>query len=113
MILITIMIGYSAMAVAEAQPTANAGWQTTMQSIIGALDYVAIDYPEAVQAGTVVNAFEYAEQREFIATVNELMMSLPSRPERQALLSQTPDQIQCKYIANQDMHSFEQDLAII
>ncbi len=88
MIIIYIMFGCSILAIAEAQPTANPGRQTTIQSIIGALDYVAIDYPGAVQAGTVVNAVEYSEQREFLATVNELLMSLPSRPERQTLLAQ-------------------------
>lgn len=46
------------------------------------------DYPEAVQAGTVINTAEYAEQREFLATVNELLLSLPQRPVQQALLAQ-------------------------
>ncbi len=88
MILITIMLVCSVVTIAEAQSTTNPGWQTTLQSIIGALDYVAIDYPGAVQAGAVVNAEEYSEQLEFLATVNELMMSLPSRPQRQSLLAQ-------------------------
>lgn len=88
MILITILFGYSVMAVAETQPTAKSDWKTNVQSIIGALDYVAIDYPEAVQAGAVVNAIEYAEQREFLARVKELLLSLPPRPERRSLLSQ-------------------------
>ncbi len=86
MILI-IMLACSATAAAGAQATTNTDWQTTVQSIIGALDYVAIDYPEAVQAGQVVNEFEYAEQREFLQTVNELLALLPARPEQQALLA--------------------------
>lgn len=88
MILITAILAYCLVGVTEAQSNSNADWQTNAQAIIGALDYVAIDYPEAVKAGAVVNALEYDEQREFLATVNQLLMSLPSRPEQQALLSQ-------------------------
>jgi high-affinity iron transporter len=88
MILIIVVIFSGAFAVADSPPTANSDPQTSAQSIIGALDYVAIDYPEAVQAGAVINTAEYAEQREFLATVNELLLSLPPQPERQALLSQ-------------------------
>ncbi len=91
MILILITIVYGVVAVAESPPAAKSDWQTSAQLIIGALDYVAIDYPEAVQAGTVINTAEYAEQREFLATVNELLLSLPSRAARQSLLSQAQE----------------------
>tara|TARA_R110002096_G_scaffold195693_2_gene378368 strand:- start:7229 stop:9151 length:1923 start_codon:yes stop_codon:yes gene_type:complete len=87
-ILIAILVGFSAIAGAQSQPPTPPEWQTSAQSIVAALDYVAIDYPEAVQAGAVVNAVEYAEQREFLTTVNELLFTLPPKTERQDLLSQ-------------------------
>lgn len=87
-ILITIAIGYSFGVSAAAQSTTDSAWQQNAQSIIGALDYVAIDYPEAVQAGAVINAVEYAEQGEFLTTVNVLLLSLPPRPEKKVLLEQ-------------------------
>jgi len=91
MILIFFMFGYSAWAVADEQPSSESGWQTSAQSIIGALDYVAIDYPEAVQAGKVINTAEYAEQNEFLETVTQLLGTLPPLPERQALLAQAQE----------------------
>ena len=87
MILIVVMFGYSLAALADAQPSENPDWQTTAQSIIGSLDYVAIDYPAAVQDGTVVNDVEYAEQREFLVMVSDLLAQMPPRPERAALIS--------------------------
>lgn len=88
MILIVVIFGCGIAALAEAQPSDNADWQTTAQSIIGSLDYVAIDYPQAVRDGAVINDVEYAEQREFLVMVNDLLTSLPPRPERESLISQ-------------------------
>lgn len=88
MILICVIFGFSVLAVADEQLGPESDWQTSAQSIIGALDYVAIDYPEAVQAGKVINAAEYAEQHEFLKTVIQLLGTLPPRPERQAMLAQ-------------------------
>lgn len=39
-------------------------------------DYVAVDYPEAVSEGAVVNAAEYAEMREFAARIVDLSVEL-------------------------------------
>lgn len=88
MILIYVLLGFSVLAVADEQVSSESDWQTSAQSIIGALDYVAIDYPEAVQAGKVINTAEYAEQHEFLETVIQLLGTLPPRPERQAMLAQ-------------------------
>ena len=38
-------------------------------ALIQLLDYIAVDYPEAVQQGRVVNETEYAEMREFSANI--------------------------------------------
>ncbi len=40
-----------------------------VQSLIQLLDYVAVDYPAAVEQGKVVNAAEYEEMREFAAAI--------------------------------------------
>lgn len=58
------------------------------QAIVHMLDYIAVDYPECVQDGTVVNADEYAEQREFAVQTITLLDILPAVPEQPALLQQ-------------------------
>ena len=52
---------------------ADAGVQTTWRL----LDYVAVDYSEAVSDGRVVNQFEYNEMLEFSKSVAERIGSLP------------------------------------
>lgn len=49
------------------------------------LDYIAVDYAGAVSRGTVASASEYAEQKEFAATVAAKLAALPPKPEREAL----------------------------
>ncbi|HEU4812780.1 MAG TPA: FTR1 family protein [Xanthomonadaceae bacterium] len=48
-----------------------------VQTIWRLLDYVAVDYPEAVQGGAVVNQLEYDEMLEFSSTVRERLAQLP------------------------------------
>jgi high-affinity iron transporter len=48
------------------------------QTILHMLDYVAVDYPEAVDAGGVRNADEYKEMLEFTAQVTEGVKALPA-----------------------------------
>ena len=50
------------------------------------LDYIAVDYPEAVRDGRVVNAAEYQEMNEFSASVVERLAGLPAHPSRATLL---------------------------
>ena len=51
------------------------------------LDYIAVDYREAVTAGRVVNAAEYNEMVEFSRSVNQRLAALPETPARGALLA--------------------------
>ena len=60
---------------------ADAGVQTTWRL----LDYIAVDYPEAVADGRVVNDFEYKEMAEFSASVAERVAALPATPARAGL----------------------------
>ena len=49
------------------------------------LDYIAVDYPGAVQDGRIVSQLEYDEMREFSASVSERVTALPERPQRAGL----------------------------
>lgn len=52
------------------------------------LDYIAVDYAGAVSDGSVLSPSEYAEQKEFAATIAAKLAALPTKPEQQALLAQ-------------------------
>ena len=53
--------------------------------ILHMLDYVAVDYPESVKDGKVVDQGEYDEQLEFVTQARALLDQLPARPERAEL----------------------------
>ena len=73
----------AATCIAHANPQVQTIWRL--------LDYVAVDYPEAVHDGAVVNQFEYAEMQEFSATVRERLAQLPAHPATEQLASQALD----------------------
>jgi high-affinity iron transporter len=47
------------------------------QTVWRLLDYVAVDYPHAVQGGTVIATSEYAEMQDFAGTVQREISTLP------------------------------------
>jgi high-affinity iron transporter len=51
------------------------------------LDYIAVDYREAISGGRIVNQAEYDEMLEFSASVTRRMGALPPRAERDGLIS--------------------------
>ena len=51
------------------------------------LDYVAVDYSGAVSGGKIISASEYAEMREFAASIDERLKALPAKPQKAALLA--------------------------
>jgi high-affinity iron transporter len=61
----------------------NAAVQTTWRL----LDYIAVDYPGAVQNGEIVSQLEYDEMTEFSASVSERLAALPAHPQRAQLIS--------------------------
>lgn len=67
---------------------ANSQQQTTLQSLLHSLDYIAVDYPGAVIDGVVQDAGEYAEQTEFAAQMTVLLGRLPDTPQRRDIRSQ-------------------------
>lgn len=50
------------------------------------LDYIAVDYAEAVENGKVRNADEYAEMSEFATETRRLVQTLPANPAQATLL---------------------------
>ncbi len=62
---------------------------TRAQTILHVLDYVGVDYPEAVKDGKVVDESEFKEQVDFVSQALTMLGELPDRPERAALVAQT------------------------
>ena len=60
-------------------PSAQVAWRL--------LDYLAVDYPGAIQKGQVVSPSEYAEMKEFSLSVRERIAGLPSTPTKPALIA--------------------------
>ena len=63
------------------------------------LDYIAVDYPEAVQNGAIVNQAEYDEMLEFSATAAssiDAMPATPALPELQRSASELRQAVQAK-----------------
>lgn len=49
------------------------------------LDYIAVDYVDAVHAGEIIDEAEYVEMREFSMTVAKQLAALPATPQQPAL----------------------------
>src|SRR5215468_8722813 len=69
------------LAIAQATPE-------QAQLILHLLDYVAVDYPQCVQDGTVLDQSEYDEQVEFSQQVHILLRHLSAPATQSGLLSQ-------------------------
>jgi high-affinity iron transporter len=59
--------------------------QEGAQTVLHLLDYIGVDYSEAVADGKVKNADEYKEMLEFGAQVRERMRALPDNPSKATL----------------------------
>lgn len=64
---------------------------STVQTTWRLLDYVAVDYPGAVQDGRMISASEFAEMREFTATAENQLSTLPASSAKAGLLAQAAD----------------------
>ncbi|HEX8366067.1 MAG TPA: FTR1 family protein [Allosphingosinicella sp.] len=85
----TLLFRFLALVFALAlAPAPAAAQQAEVQTTWRLLDYVAVDYPEAVREGRVVNAAEYAEMTEFSASVRERIGRLPEHPAKAGLAAQ-------------------------
>jgi high-affinity iron transporter len=79
-----LVLNASPYGVAMALPTVDEKAQT----VVHVLDYIAVDYADCVHDGRVVNADEYAEQREFAAQAVMFLSDLPNAPEQPTLVRQ-------------------------
>ena len=79
-----VLLSTTQHGIAMAAPTDDDKTQT----IVHMLDYIGVDYADSVQDGQVINAEEYAEQREFAAQVLTLLGRLPAVSEQDMLVSQ-------------------------
>ncbi len=80
--LLFIVWGFAAPASAQTAPA---------QTIWRLLDYIAVDYPEAVVDGKIVNRIEYDEMLEFSATASKLIGDLPASSRKAVLAKQASD----------------------
>lgn len=64
----------------DAPPSAAVAWRL--------LDYIAVDYPGAVADGRIVSEAEYAEMREFSASVRSRIAALPASSAKPQLLAE-------------------------
>ncbi|ODT86341.1 cytochrome c/FTR1 family iron permease [Phenylobacterium sp. SCN 70-31] len=64
----------------DAAPSAEVAWRL--------LDYVAVDYPGAVSKGRIISEAEYAEMREFSASVRSRIGALPASSAKPQLLTE-------------------------
>jgi high-affinity iron transporter len=58
------------------------------QNLIQMLDYVGVDYPEAVADGQIIDAMEYQEMLDFAAGINGLAARLPASSVKPGLRAQ-------------------------
>ncbi len=83
---LALLIGIAALivpassAAEESAPSSQVAWRL--------LDYLAVDYAGAVRDGRVVSPSEYAEMREFSASVHDRIAGLPATPAKSKLVSE-------------------------
>src|SRR5687768_916337 len=78
---------FALLLAATALPTAARADDAAVQTTWRLLDYIAVDYPGAVQDGRIASQLEYDEMREFSAPVSQRLAALPERPQRAALIA--------------------------
>jgi high-affinity iron transporter len=79
------LLGPAALLWSSGLVTAQAPPEHT-QIILHMLDYVAVDYPEFVQDGVVLDQAEYDEQLEFSQQVRTMLDQLPTHSSKASLL---------------------------
>ena len=80
------LLALLAATVALAAPARAATTAQDVQTSWRLLEYIAVDYREAVSGGRVVNSLEYDEMVEFSSSVTAKLQALPQTPERAALI---------------------------
>jgi high-affinity iron transporter len=90
-----LLVTGPAWAAAGAAPSASASVPAApaarAQTILHMLDYVAVDYPEAVKDGKILAQSEYEEQIDFVTQVRVMLGELPAQPARAGLSAQADE----------------------
>ena len=71
-----------------ALPAQAATVEQEVQTSWRLLDYIGVDYREAVASGKVINPLEYDEMKEFSATVSAKLQQLPETQAKSGLVSE-------------------------
>ena len=80
---LALLLAAAVLAVPAQAATADQDVQTSWRL----LDYIAVDYREAVSGGLVINPLEYDEMVEFSSSVSSKLAVLPDKPQRAALVA--------------------------
>jgi high-affinity iron transporter len=86
---VLIALAAAVVLLATGGPAGAAPEASRAQTILHMLDYVAVDYPEAVKDGAVADAAEFKEQVDFVMQAIAMLGELPAHPRRAALVEQT------------------------
>jgi len=62
---------------------------SSTEQLLQLIDYVGVDYAEAVQNEVIINEAEYAEMQDFAAGITQQLGDLPESPEKQSLITQS------------------------
>ncbi len=86
--MVLVLCAFALVSPARPQPTpAETPAAERPQVILHILDYVGVDYPEAVKDGRVADEGEYREQVEFVEQARALIGQLDKRTEQAALIA--------------------------
>ena len=81
------LIALLVLLVGLGSPAMAATVEQEVQTSWRLLDYIGVDYREAVASGRIVNQLEYDEMVEFSASVSAKLAGLPARPAKAGLLA--------------------------
>ena len=84
--LIRPLVAVLLLVVSSAVPAQAATVAQEVQTSWRLLDYIGVDYREAVASGKVINPLEYQEMKEFSATVSAKFQALPQTAEKARLV---------------------------
>lgn len=80
-----LLIAFAACFSLPAQAASSDDVQTSWRL----LDYIAVDYPGAVNSGRIANPAEYAEMAEFSHSVSQRIAGLPANPAKRFLIDES------------------------
>lgn len=86
--ILSILLVFAVLSLGFVVPAHASASDDDVQTAWRLLDYVAVDYPGAVDAGQIKSESEYAEMLEFSATVEGRIAALPVTASRASLIAE-------------------------